>query len=90
MKSISKRELNQNTAQVLEGVGIGEPVIVTERGVPRWRIESLGGELAIGTLVGSLRISKPATRKCSWRDITPYEPKEPTQVTLDYLREDKI
>jgi antitoxin (DNA-binding transcriptional repressor) of toxin-antitoxin stability system len=44
MKTISKRELNQQTAKVLAGVGEGEVVYVTERGVPRWRIEAAGGE----------------------------------------------
>jgi antitoxin (DNA-binding transcriptional repressor) of toxin-antitoxin stability system len=39
MKTISKRELNQQTAQVLAGVHAGEPVLVTERGIARWRIE---------------------------------------------------
>ncbi len=39
MKQISKRELNQQTARVLAEVRDGEPVLVTERGVPRWRIE---------------------------------------------------
>lgn len=39
MKTISKRELNQQTAHVLGTVSVGQPVLVTERGVPRWRIE---------------------------------------------------
>lgn len=41
MKTISKRELNQQTAHVLDSVTAGQPVIVTERGVARWRIEAL-------------------------------------------------
>ena len=90
MKTITKRELNQHTAQALRAADEGETLIVTERGVPRWRIEALSGGDTIGTMVGSLRITKPATRRCSWKDITPHEVKEPTQVTLDYLREDKI
>lgn len=44
MKQISKRELNQQTARVLAGVREGEPVLVTERGVPRWRIEAAADE----------------------------------------------
>lgn len=43
MKTISKRELNQQTAQVLDAVRSGQSVLVTERGVPRWRIEAVGG-----------------------------------------------
>lgn len=41
MKTISKRELNQQTANVLDSVSFGQSVIVTERGVPRWRIETV-------------------------------------------------
>lgn len=37
---ISKRELNQQTAAVLARVTDSEDVIVTERGVPRWRVVS--------------------------------------------------
>ncbi len=43
MKAISKRELNQQTARVLAEVREDEPVYVTERGVPRWRIEATDG-----------------------------------------------
>ena len=39
MKTITKRELNQQTAKVLAQVEAGETVIVTERGIPKWRIE---------------------------------------------------
>lgn len=39
LKIIAKRELNQQTAKVLADVDEGETIIVTERGVPRWRIE---------------------------------------------------
>lgn len=41
MKTVTKRELNQQTARVLAGAAAGESVIVTDRGVPRWRIEAI-------------------------------------------------
>lgn len=41
MKMISKRELNQQTAQVLARVRASEPLYITERGVARWRIEAV-------------------------------------------------
>ena len=41
MKTITKRELNQQTAQVLAGVSTGKPVLITERGIARWRIEAV-------------------------------------------------
>ena len=40
MTTISKRELNQQTAAVLARVTDVEDVVVTERGVPRWRVIS--------------------------------------------------
>lgn len=41
MKSVSKRELNQNTAAVLEQVVGSQEVVVTERGTPRWQISAV-------------------------------------------------
>lgn len=39
--TVSKRELNQQTAQVLDRVRESGAVYITERGVPRWRIEAV-------------------------------------------------
>jgi antitoxin (DNA-binding transcriptional repressor) of toxin-antitoxin stability system len=41
MKTITKRELNQQTAQALSTVTPREPLLVTERGIARWRIEAV-------------------------------------------------
>jgi len=41
MNAISKRELNQQTAQVLARVRASGPLFVTERGIARWRIEAV-------------------------------------------------
>lgn len=38
MRTISKRELNQQTAAVLAKVTDVDDVVVTERGTPRWRV----------------------------------------------------
>lgn len=38
MRTITKRELNQRTAAVLDLVTDAEEVVVTERGTPRWRV----------------------------------------------------
>lgn len=43
MKRVTKRELNQQTAKVLAQVTETEPVVITHRGVPRWRIEAIDG-----------------------------------------------
>lgn len=37
-RTVTKRELNQNTAAVLDLVAEGTDVVITERGKPRWRI----------------------------------------------------
>jgi len=61
-KTISKRELNQQTAQVLEAVSVGQPVVVTERGVARWRIEALksaADPIARRRAEGSIAPAKP-------------------------------
>lgn len=41
MDTVTKRELNQQTSKVLDEVQPGAPVIVTERGRARWRIEAV-------------------------------------------------
>ncbi len=43
METVSKRELNQNTAAVLGRVTDSVDVVVTERGVPRWRVSVFRG-----------------------------------------------
>lgn len=43
---VSKRELNQQTAEVLARVSAQGPVTVTERGVPRWVITEYQEELS--------------------------------------------
>lgn len=43
METVSKRELNQNTAAVLGRVTDSVDVVVTERGVPRWRVSVYRG-----------------------------------------------
>ena len=36
MKAISKRELNQQTAQVLAAIEVGDSVLITEDGAEPW------------------------------------------------------
>ena len=38
METVTKRELNQHTATVLARVDGGAEIVVTERGLPRWRV----------------------------------------------------
>jgi antitoxin (DNA-binding transcriptional repressor) of toxin-antitoxin stability system len=41
MKSVTKSELHRQTAKVLAAVDAEGPVVVTERGLPRWRIDAI-------------------------------------------------
>lgn len=65
MKTISKRDLNQQTAQVLAAIHAGEAVLITERGIPRWRIEAIDA------------ISDPVARLRAQGRIRPASPNPP-------------
>lgn len=44
MAEVSKRELTQHTAAVLNCVTETEDIVVTEQGKPRWRIVAFQGQ----------------------------------------------
>ncbi len=64
---MTKRELNQHTASVLERVGGGVEIVVTERGRPRWRVsgyvEPTGG---LDRLQREGRYAPPAAQPVDW------------------------
>lgn len=67
MKTISKRELSQQTARVLETVATGQPVIVTERGTARWRIEAVDATAdPVAVLRAEGRVSPPKDAPAPW------------------------
>ena len=67
MKTISKRELNQHTAGVLDAVKDGRTVIVTERGVARWRIESMEASVdTVARLRAEGRITPAKAKPAPW------------------------
>lgn len=72
MKTISKRELNQQTAQVLDAITAGQAVVVTERGVARWRIEAVkpSGD-ATEKLRAEGRITPAKRKPAPWPDGKP-------------------
>ncbi|MGH8963093.1 MAG: hypothetical protein ACRDWT_18210 [Jatrophihabitantaceae bacterium] len=92
MKTITKRELNQQTAQVLAAVGVGEVVVVTERGVPRWRIEAIDEHPdPVGRLRAEGRISPAKTNPAPWpkRARSPrYTPEDVDRLYAE-MREDR-
>lgn len=79
MKTVSKRELNQQTAQVLAEIDAGESVVVTERGIPRWRIEAIDAESdPVARLRHQGRIVTAKTQPMPWPDDDPHD--EPDRV----------
>ena len=67
MSTVTKRDLNQRTSDVLAKVAeIGE-VIITERGEPRWRVSSYRGEDgALARAERQGRYTAPASRRAPW------------------------
>lgn len=89
MKTISKRELNHQTARVLSGVREGEPVVVTERGVPRWRIESIDAAAdPVARLRAQGRITAAAKNPPPWPTWTEQEKARYTPAGIDALHTD--
>jgi len=67
MKTISKRDLNQQTAQVLAAIDAGESVLVTERGIARWRIEVVDASAdPVARLRATGRIAPAKTNPAAW------------------------
>lgn len=73
MKSISKRDLNQKTAEVLAQISeADEAMIVTERGTPRWRIEPVDGPTDLWDRLRSEgRLTSPKADETPWPTENP-------------------
>lgn len=72
MKTVTKRELNQQTAQVLAAVEAGEATLVSERGVVRWRIEAVDtGNDPVDRLRREGRITPAKAHPADWPDGDP-------------------
>ncbi|MCI1746637.1 MAG: type II toxin-antitoxin system prevent-host-death family antitoxin [Acidipropionibacterium sp.] len=80
MSIVTKRDLNQRTADVLAKVAELGEVIVTERGEPRWRVSSYRGEDdALGRAERQGRYTAPVPRPVPWPEVVGgprYEPEE--------------
>lgn len=84
MQTVTKRELNQNTAAVLDRVTETEDLVVTERGRPRWRVSAvLDPDSALQRLEREGRYTPPASDPAPW----PREPGGPsyTDAQVDAL-----
>ena len=81
MKTISRRELRNDNAEIMRCVEDGETYVVTRRGVPIAQI--------VPFTEPDLMIDRPARTRQRFADTTRVEPSEPTSVTIDYLRGDR-
>lgn len=91
MRTITKRELNQQTAAVLATVTENDDVVVTERGTPRWRLSVMRStDTTLERLARGGRYTPPAAEPAPW----PAAPGGPTYTTdeadalLDEMRGD--
>ena len=64
---VTKRELNQRTAAVLDQVTDTDDVVVTERGKPRWRVSMVRDrDTALARLEREGRYTPPASEPAPW------------------------
>ncbi len=78
MKTITKRELNQRTAAVLDQVTDTDDIVVTERGKPRWRVSMVrDSDTALARLEREGRYAPPTAEPAPW----PRRPGGPAYTT---------
>jgi len=67
MHKVTKRDLNQHTASVLDQVTDQGDIVVTERGEPRWRVSPFRGEDApLARMERDGRYTPPASTPAPW------------------------
>ena len=67
MQTVTKRELNQRTAAVLDQVTDTHDIVVTERGKPRWRVSTVRDQdTALARLEREGRYTPPASEPAPW------------------------
>lgn len=70
MSTVTKRDLNQRTTDVLAQVAEVGEVIVTERGEPRWRVSSYRGQDdALARAERQGRYAPPASKRVPWPEV---------------------
>lgn len=75
MSRVTKRELNQRTAAVLDQVTDADDVVVTERGLPRWRVSAFRDQSSpLARMEREGRYSPPTSNPAPW----PSQPGGPT------------
>jgi len=91
MRTITKRQLNQETAAALDQVTDTDDLVVTEWGKPRWRVSTVKDQdTALARLEREGRYTPPASEPAPW----PRHPGGPTytdaesEALLDEMRGD--
>lgn len=80
MKTVTKRELNQRTAAVLDQVTDADDVVVTERGRPRWRVSRMWNrDTVLERLEREGRYTPPASAPTPW----PERPGGPVYTSVE-------
>ncbi|MDO5627983.1 MAG: hypothetical protein Q4G43_06640 [Mobilicoccus sp.] len=91
MGGVSKRDLNQHTAAVLDQVSAEKDVVVTERGVPRWRISAFRSrDDVLVRLAREGRYTPPTREPAPWPDHPggPSYTGEQVDALIDEMRGD--
>ena len=91
MGAVTKRELNQNTAAVLDQVTDTEDIVVTERGKPRWRVSAVRDrDSGLARLEREGRYTPPAQTPTPWPSSPSGPPYDDAQLEdlLNQLRGD--
>lgn len=79
MDTVTKRELNQQTATVLDRASDTGDVIVTERGKPRWRVSAYQPDDGLARLQREGLYTPPADEPAAW----PAGPRGPRYTDSD-------
>ncbi|MBS9534697.1 type II toxin-antitoxin system prevent-host-death family antitoxin [Mycobacterium sp. M1] len=81
MSTVTKRELNQRTAVVLDQVTETDDVVVTERGTPRWRVSAFRDHSSrLARLEREGRYSPPSPDPTPWPSLPGGRPYTNAQV----------
>jgi antitoxin (DNA-binding transcriptional repressor) of toxin-antitoxin stability system len=86
MNTITKRQLNQQTAQALAAVTLRKPLLVTERGIARWRIEAVDAPAdPVAKLRAEGRVTPAKAKPQDWPAETgaPYTPAQVDALFAD-------
>lgn len=91
MRTVTKRELNQQTAAVLDQVTDTDDVVVTERGKPRWRLSAVAvHDSTLARLEREGRYTPPSSDPAPWPDMPggPVYTDVEADAVLDEIRGD--